>query len=105
MPGWLRSRSEVIGWELRDLFRNGRMSLVIGLAVLATCVVVGRLLGNLFGGGYLGRFFYEGLIILGWVANWRPIEIFLYLWQPLARRQRLYRQLAKAQVKLAVSRP
>jgi hypothetical protein len=93
-------RAEVIGWELRDLFRVGRASLGVGLAVLAVAVVLGRILGELLG-GYLGRVFDEGLIILGWVANWRPIQIFLYDWQPLARRRRLYRRLAEASVRLS----
>ena len=92
---------EVIGWDLRDLFRVGRTALLAGLAVLATCVVLGRLLSERLGAGYLGRFFQEGLIILGWVANWRPIQIFLYDWQPLARRRRLYLRLAKAAVRLS----
>jgi hypothetical protein len=44
----------------------------------------------------------ESLIILGWVANWKPIEIFLYDWWPLARRRDLYRRLANASVELKV---
>ena len=35
------------------------------------------------------RFIEEGLIILGWVANWRPIEIFQYEWWPIVRRRNL----------------
>ncbi|MDP1736506.1 MAG: hypothetical protein Q8L23_03595 [Caulobacter sp.] len=93
-------RAEVVGWDLKELFRVGRFSLLIGLAVLAVCVVAGRLVGSALGSGYLGRFFDEGLIILGWVANWRPIQIFLYDWWPLARRRRLYRRLAEAAVQL-----
>ena len=93
-------RSEVLGWELRDLFRRGRVSLAIGLAVLAACIVVGRLASGIVGPGYLGRFFEEGLIILGWVANWRPVEIFLYDWWPIVRRRRLYRRLSCAKVEI-----
>lgn len=40
----------------------------------------------------------ESLLILGWVANWRPLEIFLYDWWPLAQRRDLYRQLSLAAV-------
>ena len=36
----------------------------------------------------------------GWVANWKPIEIFLYDWWPLARRRDLYRRLAAARVEV-----
>lgn len=93
-------RAEVTGGELKELFRRGRVSLLIGLAVLATCVVVGNVAASRFGAGYVGRFFNEGLIILGWVANWRPIEIFLYDWWPLVRRCRLYTRLSQASVDL-----
>ena len=93
-------RSKVVGWDLRDLFRTGRASLAIGLAVLAACIVLGRVASSFLGTGYLGRFFEEGLIILGWVANWRPVEIFLYDWWPIVRRRGLYRRLSLAQVKI-----
>jgi hypothetical protein len=93
-------RAEAAGWDLRDLFRNGRVSAAIGVAVLAACILIGRSGGNLLGDGYLRRFFDEGLIILGWVANWRPIQIFLYDWWPIISRRRLYRRLAAAQVKV-----
>lgn len=93
-------RARFVGWEMRDLFRTGRASLGIGLLVLASCVALGQTVGNNLDAGYLGRFFDEGLIILGWVANWRPVDIFLYGWQPLVRRRNLYRRLAVAPVRL-----
>ncbi|WP_421935488.1 hypothetical protein [Phenylobacterium sp.] len=98
-------RAKVLGWELRELFRVGRSSLAVGIAVLVTSVVVARALGDLFGPGDLGRISEEGLIILGWVANWRPVQIFLYDWQPLVRKRRLYRRLATIGVKLAPAPP
>lgn len=100
MRNYFAYRAKVLGWDLRDLFRTGRVSLAIGLAVLAACIVLGKGASGLLGTGYLGRFFDEGLIILGWVANWRPVEIFLYDWWPLARRRQLYRRLALARVTL-----
>ena len=42
----------------------------------------------------------ESLIIVGWVANWRPIEIYLYDWWPIVRRIRLYRRIAAAHVRV-----
>jgi hypothetical protein len=98
-------RSKVLGWELRDLFRTGRVSLVIGLAVLAVCIALGKGAGDLLGTDYLGRFLEEGLIILGWVANWRPVQIFLYDWWPIVRRRRLYRRLSLVQVKIEPEDP
>jgi hypothetical protein len=95
-------RADWISKELKELFRIGRYSLAIGLAALAVCVVLSRIAQSAAGNGDLGRFVSEGLIILGWVANWRPIEIFLYDWWPLVRRGNLYRRLAAANVKIVV---
>jgi hypothetical protein len=100
MRNYFAYRAEVSGWRLRDLFRTGRSSLAIGLAVLAACIIAGKLTGEALGAGYFGRFFDEGLIILGWVANWRPIEIFLYDWWPIVRRRDLYLRLSRASVQL-----
>lgn len=100
MRNYFAYRAEVVGRDLKELFRVGRVSLLIGLGVLATCVVAARLVGSALGPGYLGGFFNEGLIILGWVANWRPVQIFLYDWWPLARRRRLFRRLATAGIEL-----
>ena len=93
-------RAEVLSWDLRDLFRSGRTFLVIGVAVLAACIIVGKAAGGFLGAGHLGRFFDEGLIILGWVANWRPVEIFLYDWWPIVRRRRLYLRLSQVPVRI-----
>ena len=102
---YFRYRAEAIGRDLNELFRVGRMSLAIGLVVLAICVVVGRTAGTMMGGGGLGRFIEESLIILGWVANWKPIEIFLYDWWPLARHRDLCLRLASAPVELVEASP
>ena len=40
----------------------------------------------------------QSFLILGWVANWRPLEIFLYDWWPIARRRDLYRRLSAAAI-------
>jgi hypothetical protein len=91
-------RADMLGRELKELFRVGRLSLLIGLAVLGLCLGLGQAITGLFGPSFVGRFVEEGLIIVGWVANWRPIAIFLYDWWPIARRRRLYRRLAAAAV-------
>lgn len=91
-------RADVVGRDLNELFRVGRRSLLIGLAVLGLCLAMGKVVTGRVGPDYVGRFIEEGLIIVGWVANWRPLEIFLYDWWPLARRRDLYRRLAEATV-------
>lgn len=95
-------RADAVTEDLRELFRFGRYALAVGLATLAICIAAGQIARTSFGNSEFARFVNEGLLILGWVANWRPIEIFLYEWWPLVRRRRLYRRLAVAQVRLAV---
>ena len=94
-------RAEVTDRDLNELFRVGLKSLMIGAAVLAVCIFVARAVTAMRGNDDLRRFIEESLIIFGWVANWRPIEIFLYDWWPVARRRDLYRRLAAADVELA----
>jgi hypothetical protein len=100
---YFRYRADAVKKELRELFRIGRFSLLIGTVVLALCVVAGRLVFVGLGKTDYARVLNEGLVILGWVANWRPIEIFLYEWWPLIRRRRLYLRLADAKVEIAVA--
>lgn len=98
-------RADMVGRDLNELFRVGRLSLGIGLAVLAACTLVRALLHRTLGETGLLGLVNEGLLILGWVANWRPLEIFLYDWWPLRRRRNLYRRLARAQVTVAAELP
>ena len=79
--------------------------MLIGLTVLAACILLSRAVLAVSGAGNFSRFTEEGFIILRWVANWKPIEIFLYEWLPLARRRDLYRSLAVANVELRPTEP
>lgn len=94
-------RADRLSGDIAELMRVGRFSLLIGLGVLAACYGAGRALAALLPED-LARFAQESVLILGWVANWRPIEIFLYDWWPLARRRTLMRRLAAAPVELRV---
>ena len=98
-------RAEAVDRDLKDLFRVGRRSLAIGLAALAACVLMSAAITRMLGVGTVSRFFEEGLIILGWVANWKPIQTFLYDWWPIARRRDLYRRLANGSVELQAVAP
>ncbi len=91
-------RAQVADQDLRELFRVGRRSLAIGIAVLIACLVTSQLVAAFMPNGVVARVLEESLIIVGWVANWRPIEIWLYDWLPITRRIRLYRRIAAAQV-------
>jgi hypothetical protein len=85
--------------ELRQLLRRGRVSLVIGLGFLAVCVVLGEIGLRMLPAGW-NQFNETGLQIVGWVAMWRPLEIFLYEWWPIRREQHLLERLGRMRVRL-----
>lgn len=93
-------RAETIERDRRELLRMGWRYLAIGLLVLLFCLAASQLARAMLGKGPVARWLEEGLIIVGWVANWKPIETFLYDWWPLYRRRNLYRRLADARVEI-----
>lgn len=93
-------RAETTAGSLSELFRIGRYSLLVGLLLLALCLTAGEFVGRLPGARHFAALAKEGLIILGWVANWRPIEIFFYDWWPIVRRRRLFERLAQAKIEI-----
>jgi hypothetical protein len=96
-------RAEAADRDLRELFRVGWRSLVIGVVVLIVCLVASQVLAKMIGNAVVARVLEESLIIVGWVANWRPIEIYLYDWWPIRRRVILFRRIAAAPVDVRVS--
>jgi hypothetical protein len=78
--------------DIRALLRYGAVSLAIGLVFLVGCLALRRAL--ITSPLVLDRSIVdEGLLILGWVAMWRPTEVVLYDWWPLARRCALLHRL------------
>jgi hypothetical protein len=96
-------RAEQTRLELRELLRIGWRSLAIGLAVLALSFSASQYVARAMGQDIFGRLLVESLLILGWVANWRPLEIFLYGWWPIQRHRKLLNRLAAMPVELRLS--
>jgi hypothetical protein len=91
---YFRYRARVTRQRLRLLFRRGRTSLLIGLAVLAALILLGDLVAGALRGNRLGEILRESLLIGGWVAMWRPLDVFLYDWWPIRAEARLYDRLS-----------
>jgi hypothetical protein len=85
--------------DLHQFLRQGRTSLAIGLAFLIACFS-GRELVLTLGQGTFYKILAEGLIIMGWVAMWRPLQIFLYDWWPLRRTGLIHAKLAAIPVEI-----
>lgn len=91
-------RTAANGREFKQLLREGRLSLIIGLAFLSLC---------LSGAEVAKRFEIPGasiveasLTIAGWVAMWHPMDIYLYGWWPLRRVGKVYRKLSNIPVEV-----
>jgi hypothetical protein len=93
-------RAETAARDLRAVFERGRISLMIGLAFLAACTGLRELLSIALPDNVLQRGLNEGLLIVGWVAMWRPLEIYLYDWWPDRRRRRLLSRLARIDIEV-----
>lgn len=97
---YFRYRAQTAERELRELFRVGRRSALIGLTVLVLCLLGSHFATQWVANAVLARILGESLVIVGWVANWRPIEIYLYDWWPIRRHIRLLQRIAGAPVEI-----
>jgi hypothetical protein len=86
--------------NLRKLFRDGRISLVIGIGFLAIAILIAEAVASRMPDRPYATLVQESVVIGGWVALWQPINIFLYDWWPIRRLVKLYDRLARAEVML-----
>jgi hypothetical protein len=100
-----RQRAASARHALRQLFRTGRISLAIGLAFLAAALGTAELLADVVPKKSFSSIVKESLVIGGWVALWRPLEIFLYDWWPLLAEARTFDRLAVMEVTLRAGTP
>jgi hypothetical protein len=93
---WIHDR------RLSQLFRIGRTSLVIGVVAVAVALLIGSIVENALGGSHFASLIRESFSIGGWVAMWRPLEIFLYDWWPIQAERKLYNRLGAMPVRIQV---
>ncbi|HJU82743.1 MAG TPA: hypothetical protein VJ600_00890 [Holophagaceae bacterium] len=82
-------------YEIRRLHRlrrrelqDGVFFLILACLILVACLGL-SVLARRHGGSAMGLVLGEGLPIVGWVAMWRPLELFFYDGWPIRRRVRL----------------
>ena len=86
--------------RLSQLFRVGRTSLLIGLAFLTVAVTLAGVVERALGPAELSTLIRESIVIGGWVAMWRPLEIFLYDWWPIRAERKLFDRLSAMPVRI-----
>jgi hypothetical protein len=94
-------RARLNDLEFKRLMKQGRMSLLVGLSFLGLCLLIIELLDQ---PGGLPNFLTQSLTIAGWVAMWRPMEIYLYSWWPLRRRGLILTKLSRMPIEVKVAR-
>jgi len=97
---FFRQRSLSASRRLSQLFRVGRTSLLIGVVFLTVAVTLAGLVDRALGGSQVSALIRESMVIGGWVAMWRPLEIFLYDWWPILAERKLFDRLSAAPVRI-----
>ena len=100
--GYFRERAKAERRRLRRLFRVGRVSLVIGLAFLAAAIAFGEFVATFASKESYASIIKESFVIGGWVALWRPLEIFLYDWWPIRAEVSMFDRLGAMPVSMTV---
>jgi hypothetical protein len=94
---FLRERSKR---KLRSTLQLGWRNLLTGIVFLGILVLLVEAGGKIIPVGGLSITIRELLIILGWVAMWRPAELLLYDWLPHKRNVNLFRRLENSNVQI-----
>ena len=85
--------------RLRQQRQFGHAALAVGLSVLVALLTLAEMTRQL-PAGHAREILREGLVITGWVAMWRPIEVLLYDWWPLAQTRKQLARILVAQIEV-----
>lgn len=93
------SELDQVARRLREHVRRGQLFLVGGLTVLIVFLTLAEFTQAL-PSGHTRQILREGLVITGWVAMWRPLEVLLYDWWPLVDQRQRLRRILEAPVSI-----
>lgn len=95
-----RRRAQAERRRLTRLFRDGRISMLIGVGFVAVTILITDALGALVTAQRSATLIQETMVIAAWVALWHPVNIFLYEWWPISAQAKLFDRLAEMDMKL-----
>ena len=99
IPRHFAYQLEPVSRRLAEHVRRGRSFLIVGVTVLAAFLTLAEF-AQALPVGTLREILREGLVITGWVAMWRPLEVLLYDWRPLLDERRQVQRLLDALVEV-----
>lgn len=88
--------------KLKQIFKQGQFALLVGLVMLILSVSIASQF-NINSANPILHAMKEGLIILGWVALWRPFDLFLYSWWPEVEKRKYFEKLSRISVDFKVA--
>jgi hypothetical protein len=83
--------------SIRLKLKEGQLSFVVGITFLVTCLAVGDYIRGLANNAWTNIAF-EGLLIGGWVAMWKPISDILYEWWPIWKEKRIFEKISEMDI-------
>ncbi len=90
--------------KLKQQRRFGRVALVAGLTALVLLLLLAEVIRRRVPGN-AGEIMHTGLVILAWVVLWKPVDVLLYEWWPLAQQRREWSRLVAAQIEVRTPEP
>jgi hypothetical protein len=77
--------------------KEGQLSFVVGIIFLVACLVTGEYVRTLAQNAFT-YIVFEGLLIGGWVAMWKPISDVLYEWWPIYKEKKIFRKISEMDI-------
>ncbi len=93
-------RYDITDKKLKTVLALGFKTLLIGLFFLSIAIFISHSLGKKLENDFFGHFVKEGLILIGWVSMWKPINIFLYEWLPLVEQKKIFKLLSEVPIEI-----
>lgn len=89
--------SDLMSKRITALISIAFKSLLIGISFM-TASIIGSHFVSLKSESFVGLFFKESIVLVGWVSMWRPVSLLLYEWWPLVDTLNIYRKLSELEV-------
>jgi hypothetical protein len=86
--------------KTRKRRRTARYFFLIGIGTLIACLSLAHLIDSIKTAPRLTNIASVGLVIIGWVAMWHPIEALLYGWWPMREKRQYFDKIALLDVEV-----
>ncbi len=101
IAGYVAHRVADLRAAKRRIERRGYTELALGLVFLAACLLLSSAAVAVPAGPeWLGFVVAEGLVIVGWIVLWHPVDMLLFERWPLRREIRLLEAIAAADLRV-----